>query len=850
MGNRSSLIDIYQGFLSENVKEFLKNESEIVDIIHKILCESFFKGKEEDKLIKLAKELAYHYRHGKVHQNNFISLVVPYYNESTEVIIRDYFILFSVLENIYKQMVNAKELDWKQHERFMLFDPFMGDNTFLHYSRSEDNQLVFGQDEIFVETDQFIPLFLEREVSGASKTERATLGWLFFPIVKLAREAGIDFPIVFDLISNKTLILTSKKNPITRHSQICCNDSVEGFLYDVVNNSSSFQSLIHILDKTKPSSIIQIEWPYHRFDESRYERVLEPKYYLEIKLKKRFNPNLVKEFGSGLMLLPGELTSLDRFYDYSNIDELLYVVKTKEFLEIVSKLDYLKETWENLKGDSYDRPFPVKWLTLLNTGKTLNYWERSYENTFPSVPATVQREVKAIISIVLKENWLDELILKFIEEDHKVLYVLLPRGRKYKSINRDLQEYLSQCLEHVQIIYIEHYDLLYGSFSGTLWILDTSLSILFSIPKKEGTKVIIPIPDFHFALRLLYKKVQMLKMTNDVLLGNETNSSLRRTLLTNEQNSSLNGIYNNILQLLLKEAREKSKFYRPEAATATTEYVEVYEDEDEEVYEEEAEQEFYATRRAAVSVNEIDFSKPLQITLNDGTQEFINPLERILINHRCNFINAYARELKPGDVFAKCKNVLSSLEETDDFLKSWTKFPYAVNEWKKKLKDLENSLGNVYERLSRLIGPGFIQPQYFESIWLNPNSSIKLPLKRQHWDALCIILNIDNKDCNRAWIAVKSEQKIEDSRWRAIKNSLLNVLAENGYLGQLYNMEAMKETVLILDREPYFKEKGIETRDVAEILLDDLIHALSNTAEFKKVEEIISSNITEELNAI
>lgn len=846
MGNRNSLIHAYKGFLQENTKDILKNDDSIVEILHRVIHSSFFKdkGEAEQILIGLAKDIMRHFVYVKGRQDKCSSFVIPYYHENAEVIIRDYIILFTMMESIYQQLVEAREQDWKRHEDIMLFDPFMGNDAFLQHTKSQDGLLVFGQDEIFVDTDQFIPLFQRGDVLNASKNNCHTAGHLFSAIIKLARALDITDPVVLDLRTHKPLILTGKRQPITSTSFICCCDDIHGFFYDVVNNGSDFKDLIKDIKQTQPLTVIQLEWPYNHFNESRYERLLRPLHFMDIKLRKRFNPNLVDEFATGLLFLPGELSSSNQFFDHSDIDKILTIVETTDPVDTVSMLDDLKESWSTIKGDSYRCPFPLKWLSLIHSGKPVAYWEKCYESTFPAVPLTLQRQVRDIIRVIHKKNWIKEFIKEALDKKIDTLSILLPRGKNYSSINKDLKEFLGQCLEQVEIDYIDHSDLLYKEITGTVWVLDIGLSILFSLPKREKLSLVIPIPDFHFAVNLLFLKVQMLKMTKDVLQGNETNSMFRRSLLTDEQNLFLNNIYREELQLFLWEAREESKYYRPKAKVDETMPVQPVITNNDEAYEEEVQDEFRIARKREDAVHEEDGDETLFALLDTSVQVSLKPLDPVLVRFRDEFINAQAAYLRPGDEFATYRDVLLSLGETDELFKSWTKFPRTVDRWKQRLKGQEESVGGVYNRLKKYIDGEFIQRQYFEKNWLDPDSEIRLPLRRQHWDAVCKMLGIEDKDRNQAWIAVKSEQRMDDASWRRTKASVLSIIAKNGYWGITQSKDAVNDVTSILDKEPYFKEKGIDSRDVAEILLHDLTYELTNTVEFKKVKRIIYSNQT------
>ncbi|MBJ6119000.1 hypothetical protein JAO76_12405 [Pontibacter sp. BT310] len=851
MGNRS-LIHIYKGFLQENNKSILKDDDLIVQTIHGVIHSSFFKdcNEAEQILIGLAKDIMQHFMYVKGRQDKCSSFIIPYYHGNAEVIIRDYIILFTVMESIYWQLTETREQAWKRHEDIMLFDPFLGNDTFLQYAKSQDDLLVFGQDEIFVDMDQFIPLFKRNDVLSASKNNCLTVGHFFGSIIKLARALGITDLVVLDLKAQKPLILTGKKQPTSLCDFICCCDSTDGFFYDVVNHGSDFKALIKDLKQTHPLTVIQLDWPYNNFDESRYERILGPLHFMDVKLRKRFNPNLVDEFATGLLFLPGELSGTDQFFDHSDIGTILDIVATTDSSETVAMLDDLKESWSTIKGDSYRCPFPMKWLSLIHTGKPVEYWESCYESTFPAVPLTLQRQVRDIIKVMYKKDWIKKLVQETIDKKIDSLSVLLPRGKNYSSVNKDIKEFLGQSLEHLRISYIDHSDLLYDEITGPVWVLDTSLSVLSNLPKREGLSLVIPIPDFHFAVNLLFLKVQMLKMTNDVLQGNETNSMFRRSLLTDEQNLFLNNFYRDEIKLLLWEAREESRYYRPTSNVEETMPVQPMATDHDEAYEEEVQDEFRIAHKNVNATHDEDVDSTFFVLLDTDVQEVLKPSNPILVKFRGDFINTQAEYLRPGDEFATYKDVLLSLGEADELFRSWTKFPRTVDSWKQRLKDQEESVGGVYNRLKRLIEGEFIQIQYFEKNWLNPDSEIRLPLRRQHWNAVCRMLGIEDKDRNQAWIAVKSEQRMDDASWRRTKASVLNMIAKNRYWGLTQNIDAVNEITAILDKEPYFKERGIDSRDVAEILLHDLTHELTKTVQFEKVKSITYSNqITEKSNA-
>lgn len=852
MGNGTSLVKTYKNFLQGNKSGLLGEESKVVDTIHDILCQTFFKNETNDKLIELTKELLFMYKCCSDKQYECPPLVVPYYQDDAEIIVRDYIILFMMLDNVCKQLFAAKEDDWKQHDDIMLFDPFSGKNDFLKLSREQDDQLIFGQDDIFVEKDQFIPLFQSSDVSGAAYLERSKIGHLFTAIIKLARMAQVDFPVVLKLRTEKTLVLTGKKQVTTRHRFLDRAFEINGFLYDTVNNGSTdnYKNIIGHLRESKVSTIVQLEWPYHRFDEPRYAMVLKPNTYLDIKLQRRFNTNLVDTFDGGLLFLPGELTSSDEYYDHSNIDKVISVINTAQVPELIPELDNLKASWNNSAGNDYNCPFPLKWLTLIHSGRPKEYWIKSYERTFPNVSPALRQQVNKIIDIIVEEDWLENIIQDILEKKQDTISMLLPRGRNYRSINQDLIEYLDQRLEGIKVNYIVHFDLLYNKLSGPVWVLDTNINVLFNLPKREGTELIVPIPAFHFALRFLYLKVQMLKITGNVLLGSETNPIFRKILLTDEQQVNISDAYRSALGHELKEARGRDRYYRPKVYIEdTSEVTPALAIDMDDALEEELHDEFNLARQKRTIEQLKEDTDELLVQLATKGQMHLKPDEFVLVRYNSIFMNIRARELKPGDKYATYKEILSTLNEVDDLFKSWTKFPETVNEWKKELKYLNDSIGAVYIRLCRRT-KRFITSNQFESQWLNPDSIMMLPREKEHWIAVCGLLKIDQYDVERAWIAVRSEHKLEDGRWRRTKKEVLDLLEKHQFIGQLQNDEAINEIALILDKESYFKEKEIETKDVARILLNELTHALNEVIEFNKVERIVKDPSTQEANAI
>ncbi|WP_299989313.1 hypothetical protein [uncultured Pontibacter sp.] len=825
------------------------DEYQTVDIVHDVLREALFRqdSKINKDLFNHFKEVILLQRVLRLDKGNHLTFHIPSYTDGTEIFLRDHVLLFSMLVSIYEQLKNATSTDWEEEKELSsIIDIFQEQMNFLSYSGSAEGLMIFGNEEIFADTNHFLPLFYIKEVSALKQVDKELLRTLFKPIISLGKKLGINYPILISLRSNKGLFLTGTKRPDSEYRFITTDNRTDGIFFDCINNGVEREQVQSQLKENAPATIIQLEWPYNRFDNSSYIKLLRPQDSLRLKLQRRYTLNSSSKTPKTLHFLPGELSETKDFYDHSDIGDILNIIPTGEVKTIIQLLENLKESWRELDTRVFTCPFPSKWLVLIHAGKPLEYWIKSYWDTFPTAPTSMRSELESIIEHVWRGNWIGTAIPKFQEKALNKINILLPRGNNYRSITEEFKTYLDRQLSRTEVNCIDLQDLLHGKVDGIVWILNTSWNILFNLPKREDLELLITVPDFHYLQSLLYIKVKILKETRDNILGERNKApGVRQKLLSKEQIDDLDSLYLSEVKKAMKEAKDNAQNYRIEVSEEVDDTIlEKLQDpvddrlDQEELDTHEREERFYSKRERESHYN---FNAPAveadeRYLVKISTIRSVVSLKidtSIIIRHEGELINAVAGDLEVGDRFATYAQVRSSFELSDGILKSWAKHPEIINEWKQRLVSLHPQAHITYQMVEALLSDDddkMVQMQTFITQWLSPDSDMILPRSKSHWNAVCKLLGVDTRHKNLAWISVRCAQRRQDNAWRRAKSRIIEAMIEERDLGRTKEQNTLDKITSYLDEElgEFLKSENIEATELTQALLDDLEHALLN----------------------
>lgn len=847
-----SLLTRYKQFLRNNLCEVNSffDEYQTVDIVHDILRETLLRNnsKINEDIFNHFKEVILLQRVLRLDKGEHLTFHIPSYTDRTEILLRDHILLFSLLVSIYEQLKKATPTDWEEEKELAsVIDIFKGEIEFISHSGSAEGLMIFGDEEIFADTDHFLPLFYREEVSALKQVDKGLLGTLFKSIISIGKKIGINYPVLISLRCNKRLFLTGTKRPVSEYRFISIDNRTDGIFFDCINNGVEREQVQGQLKENAPATIIQLEWPYNRFDNSSYIKLLRPQDSLRLKLQRRYILNSSSKAPKTLYFLPGELSETKDFYDHSDIGDILNIIPTGEVKPILQLLEDLKERWREFDTGVFTCPFPAKWLVLIHTGKTLEYWIKSYWETFPTAPTSIRSELESIIQHIWKENWIGAAISRFEEKGLSKISILLPHGNNYRSVTEEFKSYLGQQLCGTEVNYIDLQDLLQGKIDGIVWILNTSWNILFNLPKRKDLELLIAVPDFHYLQSLLYIKVKMLKETRDNILGERNKTpGIRQKLLSKEQIDDLDSLYLSEVKLAMKEAKVKSKVYKIEISeevddTALEKLQDPIDErlEHEELDTHERVERFYSERERKYHdvTNALAIEEDNRYYVRITTTSSVVSLKidtPIIIRHEGELINAVAGDLEVRDRFTTYAQVRSSFELSDGILKSWAKHPEIIDEWKQRLNSLNPRAQRTYQMVEAIVrdnkGDDMVQMQTFITQWLDSDSDMTLPRSKSHWNAVCELLGVDTRYKNLAWISVRCAQRRQDNAWRRVKSRIIEAMIEERDLGRTKDQKTLDKITSYLYEElgEFLKSESIEAIELTQALLDDLEHALLN----------------------
>jgi len=637
-----------------------------------------------------------------------------------------------------------------------------------------------------IRTDRFVPVFYE----GAVDNHEASIFQAFPLFAEVAKSGLFPYPVLIDLDKDSIVIL---------HNNMPWSN-IE-FLSESVN-SSTFDDhgqrdlILESLIAREIGSAIAIRYPYHsNLDPIVCREMANRSKILEVTMCNRL---FYQEITDDVVVMLPEIIerNLDRLGEM--VLDLYQIADTHHSADLFSAMALFKDTWKDAGLNSYQYPFPSRWLMLVHQGEPLAFYLDLLGVDFPLVKGKLRKDFEKVVELVYAVNWLEEHL-----PHQRDGVLLLPTMNSYPQILESAREYLKPYFR--EVVDAQTYLSKPGSINNTI-LLDPFNKLLICNklfqPETKGMRV--AVPDFLFFGYQPFICYYLAKYLFDPLV-----KGARKYFDLNHDRHLTE--WERVSSSLIAQARESVRSYAQS-------YLVPCEPEEIPILEEETQIQGLSKLEVTELLKKVASSGTgdfMYITTTVGKTYHLKVNAVVLVNLQGEIHQIAAGALTIGQRFALADDYLKTIDR-QALSENLSRISEQARLWKQQMANSARQNKGLYAQLKEL---GLsIQETTFENVYLDSNDASKtlsLPRSRKDWQIVGDFLDIP--DISRAWINHKGWSSV--SALRSVYGKVIKVVLEY-YASEVEDENALVERVnqLIFGVNDTSEDILLQNNDAREII--------------------------------
>lgn len=687
----------------------------------------------------ILKELGFWYHKFILSQADQFYLILPYYQKELNKPLLEY--LF-YLDLLLKLIVCKNDPKLEEHALFDIISYRLADK----YNRREkgfklsflssNKSFLSFEKNVNVASDRFLPMFPIEQVD--SYKDEIFDAFFLFNII--AKRNLITDKISIDFNKNLTLLITESNNLessklLFKHLQTCEFRSDDNKRDDILDSLESYDI----------KNNINYKYPYHvNIGSTIIKEFTNRSKQFNVELQHRLCYSEISD--NELVLTPSELNS-DLKADISDFLIKFLTVKTSVRNDFNLIFSEFKRNWKEGNFNNFTCPFPIKWFMLIHSGEPLPFWNALFIKDYPNLTGSLLREGLLLIQIIYEINWWDN----HAPIDSSV-FLLIPRVNVSAEIINSFKNHFASRYEKIGFI---DDDLTLIPEQSNIWIIDP-FNILFfsnSFSRLSTFKVKVLIPDFMNFGYNPYIRYHIAKYQYTALIEGA------RTWADSNYSKNVGDwkeLKNNLLDQINLDIKE---YYR---RFVDKDEILEFQTSDEEISFgklelSESELIQYASIKEERLVKK-GLVKDLLITLDDGLEITLRPMEPVLLEENGCIIRTVAAMLNINSRYIPVKDIVKNIN-VSLLADRMTSISQKARRWRSEMFLIKEKEQNLF---SELTAQGLsVTLGTFNNDYISQHveqEGFQLPRSKSDWKIVCEKIGIP--DMLAAWMAHKSRSDI------------------------------------------------------------------------------------------